>query len=178
MKKLILLITLVLLSYNTVSIENHLIDENYIKELDYEVLINYIKFVEGFCEKPTKCPAGYKTIGFGHLMTKPLLANRISIKASDSLLRIDLNKLRDGLLNKDKLNEHQIQAILCFMYNLGPNAYKRSSLKKLIDKNSKDTINIKRQWLKYCFYKKPNSNYIKSKALFKRRLWEYKLFIK
>lgn len=97
--------------------------------------IELIKHYEGFSEKPYNCPAGYKTIGYGHKLNQNENLEFISKHEAEILLRKDLENMEiavDRLINVE-INENQFSALVSFTYNLGSGAFQRSTLRQKIN---------------------------------------------
>lgn len=168
--KLMLFISLKLLAPGQ---QNHvmilkLIEEKKQNEL-YEITIKHIMKVEGFRSEPYICPAGHKTIGFGHVITKNDTFTSLNEKQALKLLKIDFDKMFQKTNPKLKFNQRL--AIAHFTFNTGRYYYEKSLLKKNVDAG----LPINNLIIKYRFYKK-NGNYIESKHLLKSRIFELKLY--
>lgn len=92
--------------------------------------IKLVKRFECFISKAYLCPAGYKTIGFGH-RTDEMTA--ITEPEAENLLKKDLKKIEDNLnycLEHDNinLNQNQFDACISFIFNLGFSAFIFSTL--------------------------------------------------
>jgi len=95
-----------------------------------------IKGFEGLRLRTYKCPAGIDTIGYGHTGKEAYPGNIITSKKAEKLLRNDLTKYED-VINKlvtVELSQSQFDALVSFVYNLGPSALKRSTLLKLLNR--------------------------------------------
>lgn len=86
--------------------------------------------------KPYLCPAGYPTIGYGHRIPS-LDTAPISKAEGEKLLLSDLAFYRDsvvalspGLLAQP---ERRCAALVDFAFNLGPNRYRASTLRKRVE---------------------------------------------
>ena len=95
--------------------------------------IDLVKRYEGFIPKTYVCPAGYKTIGFGHRTDE---ITTITEPEAENLLKKDLKKFEQGLckmLNAEELNvtQNQFDALVSFAYNLGLSALAGSTLWRL-----------------------------------------------
>lgn len=94
--------------------------------------IELVKRYEGFISKTYLCPAGYKTIGFGHRTDE---MTTITEPEAENLLRRDLNKFASKIsfsLEQDKIkvNQNQFDALCSFAFNLGYSALVFSTLWK------------------------------------------------
>lgn len=102
---------------------------------------------------PYLCPAGYWTIGWGHVVIGPngnmlrgisskdlaysMYKNGITIAEAEVLLKDDLRKFTTGVekLLEVKLNNNQICALISFSFNVGLYAFSKSTLLKRINAN-------------------------------------------
>lgn len=101
--------------------------------------IALIKRFEGFSAKQYLCPAGKLTIGYGHLIepTEVYPAAGISEEAAALLLMDDVREA-EGSVNDyvhTALKQHQFDALVDFVYNLGGSAFHHSTLLTLINEN-------------------------------------------
>lgn len=97
--------------------------------------ISLIKVAEGYSDIPYICPAGKITIGYGHTATANTKA-KITEEEAEKLLKQDLTKVQEAIKQSVtvKLNENQFSALVSFVYNVGIGAFKKSTLRKLINK--------------------------------------------
>tara|TARA_R110000868_G_scaffold397613_1_gene670345 strand:+ start:342 stop:797 length:456 start_codon:yes stop_codon:yes gene_type:complete len=121
-----------------------------------EVGINLIKHFEGIHEKPYKCPAGYWTVGCGHLISRnavlPNSWNRtLTPLEIDELLGQDLLRFEVGLssmLPNVLLTQNQFDALVSFCFNLGMGTFQRSTVRSaLLRGDEKRAIEV---LLAYC----------------------------
>lgn len=113
-----------------------------------------------------KCPAGIWTIGYGH--TKNVIPGmKITQVQADNFIKNDISPI-ELFLNGQNLNlkQSQYDALVDFMFNLGINNFKNSTLYKLIKAKSSDE--------KICaeFMKWIHSGKKVLSGLVKRRQWE------
>ena len=117
--------------------------------------IKLIKYFEGFCPKPYKCPAGIPTIGYG--ATFYLDGTRVQM-TDKSITEVDATVLLqkmvvqfedqvNSFLTAD-LNQNQYDALISLAYNIGWNALKKSSLIRLINQNP-NADGIENAWMKW-----------------------------
>jgi lysozyme len=118
--------------------------------------IKLIKHFEGIHKKPYVCPAGYWTVGVGHLITRdPVLPsswNRtFSSGEIDDLLRADLQRFELGvlrLLRPMQPTQSVFDSAVSFSFNLGLGAWQRSSVRSALLRGDKKRAG--EVLLKYC----------------------------
>ncbi len=135
--------------------------------------LNLIKSYEGIVDgnpktaslDPYLCPAGYWTIGWGHVVTfngkmlrgaenKTLAYSQypkgITLQEAEALLQTDLTKFIEQIRNliKVELNDNQDNALLSFAFNLGPGNLAKSTLLKKVNANPADP-SIKTEFMKW-----------------------------
>lgn len=97
-----------------------------------------IKRFEGFEAKAYRCPAGYWTIGYGHMIRpdESLLEGEISVEQAALLLRADVEEAEVAVLRfiKVPLTDGQFDALVSFTFNLGAGALQRSALRKVVNR--------------------------------------------
>ena len=142
--------------------------------------IELVKRYEGFISKTYLCPAGYKTIGFGHRTDE---MTTITEPEAENLLRRDLNKFASKIsysLEQDKItvNQNQFDALCSFAFNLGFSALVFSTLWKKLKQG--DYEGASDEFLKWVYITK-NVNgervKIRLKGLETRRNAERDLFL-
>lgn len=94
--------------------------------------LELVKHFEGVHLKPYKCPAGVKTIGYGH--TGPAADSRaITLAEAEQLLEQDLLEAAAYVETLvPGLGDNQFSALVSFTFNCGPGALKRSTLRKRV----------------------------------------------
>ncbi|MCP4394494.1 MAG: lysozyme [Alphaproteobacteria bacterium] len=95
-----------------------------------------IKKFEGFSPEIYICPAGYPTIGYGHLLRKGEdFSGGISENAAEDLLRKDVLVAERAVLRliNVPLTDGQFDALVSFTYNLGSGALQRSTLRRKVN---------------------------------------------
>ncbi len=133
---------------------------------DVSQAIEIIKSFEGIPDgdpstvniNPYLCPAGYWTIGWGHVVidaqgkqvkgaaNKPLAyavyPNGITKNEAEILLIDDVRKFSagvDSLINVE-LNDTRFCALVSFAFNVGLGAFKNSTLLKLLNLNEQEQV--------------------------------------
>ena len=130
-----------------------------------------IKNFEGFRNKTYTCPAGFKTIGYGHL-----IANDNAIEEIDEVTACEL--LAQDLFNSEKavsrnisvpLTQGQFDALVSFTFNVGAGALQRSTLRQKI--NRLEYEDASGEFLRWIY-----ANGVKIAGLVSRRNIEMKIF--
>lgn len=96
--------------------------------------IDFIKTFEGYSEKAYLCPAGIATIGYG-TTENVRMGDTVTKEQACSLLLedvIDASAAIDSMVHAD-LAQHQYDALCSFVYNVGPEAFRKSTLLLLIN---------------------------------------------
>lgn len=107
--------------------------------------IKLIKHFEGIHKKPYICPAGYWTVGVGHLISRdaelPIEWDRVlSTGEIDDLLRKDLRRFELGvlrLLGTVQPNQSEFDALVSFSFNLGLGCFQRSTVRSAFIRGDK-----------------------------------------
>jgi lysozyme len=106
--------------------------------------LDIVKYYEGFRAKAYICPAGVWTIGYGS--TKGVKKGQVINEATAvSYLARDFTEFENVVnkLVKVPLNQDQFDALVTFVYNVGPQNFKTSTLLKLL--NSGDYASVPAQ---------------------------------
>lgn len=99
--------------------------------------LSLIKLFEGLRLQQYKCPAGYWTIGYGHLVKSgeqiPLI---VSEEDANRWLEQDLRiaERAIGRFVRVALNQNQFDALVSFTFNLGTGALQRSTLRQKLNR--------------------------------------------
>lgn len=135
--------------------------------------LDLIKKFEGFSDKEYICPAGKPTIGYGHvILPNEHFPSSITKEEAETLLKKDLQPREKSLniLVKVSINQNQFDALMSFIYNIGVENFKQSTLLKFINEKLFNKIpNQFRRW-KYI-------NKVVSNGLIARREEEIKLWL-
>lgn len=105
-----------------------------------EKAIELIKKHEGLSLTPYLCPSRIPTIGYGFTMYRDgsyvtMDDSPISIDEAEKTLRVKVEKYYNNVIRltqPETLTENQLSALTSFVYNVGINAFKNSTLLKLI----------------------------------------------
>lgn len=129
-----------------------------------------IKSFEGFCTTAYKCPAGVVTIGFGHTKTAKL-GQTITPEQAEQLFLKDIEVFEAAVRNyvKVTINQNQFDALVSLCYNIGTEAFRRSSLVRYINRGDYNTAAL--ELLRFVYAGKK-----KLPGLVTRRNKEYDLF--
>ena len=99
--------------------------------------LDLIKRFEGFSRTVYFCPAGYPTIGYGHVVKEDEdFSAGIDEAMGEELLRQDVQIAERAVLRliNVPLTDGQFDALVSFTYNLGGGALQRSTLRRKINR--------------------------------------------
>lgn len=101
------------------------------------MIINFIKKFEGFSSKVYICPAGIKTIGYGHVVNIKEHFDIINEEIAEQLLIKDISKAQQAVISNiyTELTQEQFVALTSFAFNLGYAALQRSTLRQKVNRN-------------------------------------------
>ena len=100
-----------------------------------------IKKFEGLELNAYKCPAGVWTIGYGH--TKGVKeGDNISLKKAEEMLEEELVEYEGYINNMVELGleQNQFDALVAWVYNLGPTNLRESTLLKVLNQGLFDEV--------------------------------------
>lgn len=117
----------------------------------WDSVVNMVKRRESLQLKPYRCPGGYLSVGYGHLITKgeDILRDGITEHQADSLLYNDMKYYKDWVQKNLKLKGNQLKALTHFCYAFGTTKLLKSELydkvvaKEPIDDQILKWVNIK-----------------------------------
>ena len=134
--------------------------------------IDLIKRFEGFSRTVYFCPAGYQTIGYGHVV-KPHedFSAGIDEAQAEELLRQDAAIAEQAVLRliNVPLTDCQFDALVSFTYNLGGGALQRSTLRRKV--NHEEHADVPEQFMRWVW-----AGGRKLKGLVRRRAAEAGLY--
>lgn len=97
--------------------------------------IEALKFFEGLRLTVYKDSAGLDTVGYGHLVKPGESFTTITEAEAEQLLKADISYAEDAVnrLVKVDLDQHQYDALVSFVYNVGAGAFADSTLLKRLN---------------------------------------------
>ena len=141
-KKILLILTILVGSRTTTSeafIEREEVFEQQYNAVEveynnaYQMLVDTLKWHEGYRAYPYRCLAEVLTVGYGHAIQSGEEFNYpMSEEEADSLLRADLDRAIVFVEVSTDLEHLQLLAIAHFVYALGSGNFQRSTLRELI----------------------------------------------
>ena len=102
-----------------------------------------IRRCESFQPKPYLCPAGWWTVGYGHVIRKGEdFSAGIDEDRASHLLADDLAVAERAVLRliRVPLSEGQYAALVSFTFNLGAGALQRSTLRQKLNRSDYDAV--------------------------------------
>lgn len=98
--------------------------------------LSLIRAFEGFSPVPYVCPAGFPTVGYGHVVQQgERFETPLSAEAGEALLRVDLPRYEGAVcrLIEVPLADLCFDALVSFTFNLGEGALAASTLRRLVN---------------------------------------------
>jgi GH24 family phage-related lysozyme (muramidase) len=148
--------------------------------------VELIKNFEGFSDKLYNDPVGHCTVGYGtlihrgncdgHSSEQPYVSGVTKERAAE-LLTQEASGFAGTINNKVTvpLNQNQFDALVSFVYNVGPGNFEKSTLLKLLNQGKYDSVPTElRKWTKA----RQNGQLVDLPGLVKRRVAEAELFVK
>lgn len=105
--------------------------------------IGLIKRFEGFSPTVYICPAGYPTIGYGHLVREAEKYEQgITQAEAEELLCRDVHAAESAVLRliAVPLTDGQFDALVSFTFNLGAGALQRSTLRRKVNRKAHSEV--------------------------------------
>lgn len=139
-----------------------------------DACINLIKQFEGYASEAYICPAGYRTIGYGHVIKKgDNFTTAISLDEGENILKRDVSQSEKGVLRliTVPLNDGEFDSLVSFTFNLGEAALQRSALRRKINHGFCEE-DIEKEFMKWVYV-----NGRKTKGLVRRRQAEFRMFM-
>ena len=136
-----------------------------------EVLIEKLKEFEGFRRDAYRDAAGVLTIGYGHTGKDVREGDRLTTYGAEQLLLIDLQEHEAAVRRLHVARtQGQFDALVSFVYNLGIERLKTSTLLKVIRKGGSHD-QIQREFKRWVY-----AGGKRLPGLVKRREWEARRF--
>ena len=107
--------------------------------------LDLIKRFEGFSPTIYICPAGYPTIGYGHVVLaheQDQFVAGITPDQATELLRKDVRIAERAVLRliSVPLTDGQFDALVSFTFNLGAGALQRSTLRRKVSRGEHESV--------------------------------------
>lgn len=99
--------------------------------------LRLIRRFEGFSAVPYLCPAGYLTVGYGHVVKNPdAFRQPITEDEATEILTVDVETAERAVLRliAAPLTDGQFDALVSFTFNLGAGALQRSTLRRKVNR--------------------------------------------
>lgn len=99
--------------------------------------LRLIRRFEGFSAVPYLCPAGYLTVGYGHVVKNPdAFRQPITKDEATKILTVDVETAERAVLRliSMPLTDGQFDALVSFTFNLGAGALQRSTLRRKVNR--------------------------------------------
>ncbi len=139
--------------------------------------INLIKQFEGFRSKSYLDVVGVPTIGYGSTMwndgNKVRLGETITLEGAELLLFWEVNR-KAIILDSLTLTQNQYDSLTSFIYNVGLNAFSKSTLFKKVKANPNDAM-IRNEFLKWN-KSRVGGTLVELKGLTRRRIAEADMY--
>lgn len=135
---------------------------------------DFVKREEGLKLTAYICPGGVKTIGYGHALKPGDSVKEITEEAALYILREDLGNSLDAIDTyvTVELNDNQIVALCSFIFNVGVDAFRKSTLLKKLNAHA----NLSDVASEFARWNKVNGSVVLN-GLVKRRKKEAELFL-
>lgn len=102
---------------------------------------DFIKAAEGLKLKPYICAGGYATVGYGHRLYPPFnMEEYIDLEQAEHYFIEDIWRIEQSILRNlaVKLKNHQFDALVSFVFNVGGASFQRSQLRSKINREEFD----------------------------------------
>ncbi|PZU51905.1 MAG: lysozyme [Thauera sp.] len=136
--------------------------------------LNAIKQHEKFVSVPYKDQAGLWTIGYGHKIEAGESFTSLTEAQASTLLAKDVSKAEDAVNASVRvgLTQHQFDALVSFVFNVGTGAFRRSTLLKKLNAGDPTVTAEFTRWV----YVTKGGQKVPSDGLMNRRQAEVAMF--
>lgn len=130
-----------------------------------------IKTFEGYRSEAYLCPSGIPTIGYGHT-SGVVMGDTCTRQEAEKFLIEDLRHA-ENVVNAQNLdlNQHQFDALVSFVYNVGSGNFQGSTLLKILKQDARAYDTLEAEWKKWKY-----SNKTELEGLVRRRAAEWILY--
>lgn len=105
--------------------------------------LQLIRRFEGFSAVPYLCPAGYLTVGYGHVVQNPeAFRQPITEDEATEILALDVETAERAVLRliSVPLTDGQFDALVSFTFNLGSGTLQRSTLRRKVNREEHEDV--------------------------------------
>lgn len=108
-----------------------------------------IRKYEGFSSTPYRCPAGKLTIGYGHVILAGENFQPLSEAKAEELLARDVASTEQAVsrLAAVPLRQNQFDALVSFAYNVGTEAFEKSTLLRYLNAGNPAAADEFNRWV-------------------------------
>lgn len=137
--------------------------------------IDLLKILEegkGFSSKSYLCPAGKRTIGYGHVILQDdNIIEPITEEQAEDILEKDVTVAENAINKyvKVPLTQNQFDALVCFVFNVGKTNFKTSTLLKFINEQLWDKV--PKQFMRWVYHDKTLIKGLENRRKIEVRLW-------
>ncbi len=135
-------------------------------------LLKVLEEGKGFSSKSYLCPAGKRTIGYGHvILPDDNIIEPITEEQAEDILEKDVIVAENAINKyvKVPLTQNQFDALVCFVFNVGRTNFKTSTLLKFINDQLWDKI--PKQFMRWVYHDKKLIKGLENRRKIEVRLW-------
>lgn len=143
------------INFNSPFVNNDFLERRTSEEVLTPMGVNFLMGAEGFRDRPYLDTAKVPTIGYGTTyypdgrpvsMNDPVITEEQAKRYKNNSLKEFWGEIEKSI--KQPLKPHQKDAVVSLAYNIGPDAFKESTLLKLLNSNPNDPT-IEKEFLKW-----------------------------
>lgn len=171
------------INFNSPFVNNDFLERRTSEEVLTPMGVNFLMEAEGFRDRPYLDTAKVPTIGYGTTyypdgrpvsMNDPVITEEQAKRYKNNSLKEFWGEIEKSI--KQPLKPHQKDAVVSLAYNIGPDAFKESTLLKLLNSNPNDPT-IEKEFLKWNKERDRKTNkYREVKGLTNRRQKEASIY--